>query len=152
MVGLALVAGLLGTVLYVAPGLIIQVGALFIRAIVVGTGLAWAVAIISLLIAGTATLAKYLIPGRRLRDQGVPMAVLAPAVVAAIVGFFVIPVMGAPLFFVATVYLIELIRVGRARAWPSTKASFVAVIMSVGIEFAAALLILGLWVLTVIIG
>jgi len=127
------------------------VGALLIWAAVDGGPIAWTVAIVALFIAGAATLAKYLIPGRKLKQAGVPTIVLAPATILAIVGFFVIPVIGAPIFFVAAVYLIELLRVGSSEAWPATKASVAAVAMSVGIEFAAALLILGVWTLTVLI-
>ena len=151
LVGLTLVAGLLGTVLFVFPGLLIQVGTLFTWAVVDGDPIVWAVAIVALLIAGAATLVKYLIPGRRLKRAGVPMIVLAPATVLAIVGFFMIPVLGAPLFFVASIYLIELLRVGSSEAWPATKASLGAVAMSVGIEFTAAFVILGVWVLAVLI-
>ena len=151
LVGLTLVAGLLGTVLFVFPGLLIQVGTLFTWAVVDGDPIVWAVAIVALLIAGAATLVKYLIPGRRLKRAGVPLIVLAPATVLAIVGFFMIPVLGAPLFFVASIYLIELLRVGSSEAWPATKASLGAVAMSVGIEFTAAFVILGVWVLAVLI-
>ncbi len=151
LVGLTLIAGLLGTVLFVFPGLLIQVGALLIWAVVDGDPIAWTVAIVGLLIAGGATVVKYLIPGRRLKQAGVPTIVLAPATLLAIVGFFVIPVIGPPIFFVAAVYLIELVRVGASQAWPTTKASVGAVAMSVGIEFAAALLILGVWVVAVLI-
>ena len=151
LVGLTLVAGLLGTVLFVFPGLLIQVGTLFTWAVVDGDPIVWAVAIVALLIAGAATLVKYLIPGRRLKRAGVPVIVLAPATVLAIVGFFMIPVLGAPLFFVASIYLIELLRVGSSEAWPATKASLGAVAMSVGIEFTAAFVILGVWVLAVLI-
>ena len=151
LVGLTLIAGLLGTVLFVFPGLLIQVAALFIWAVVDGDPIAWTVAIVALLIAGAATLVKYLIPGRRLKRAGVPMLVLAPATILAIVGFFMIPVLGAPLFFVASIYLIELFRVGSSEAWPATKASLGAVAMSVGIEFSAALLILGVWVVAVLL-
>ena len=151
LVGLTLVAGLLGTVLFVFPGLLIQVGTLFTWAVVDGDPIVWAVAIVALLIAGAATLVKYLIPGRRLKRAGVPLIVLAPATVLAIVGFFMIPVLGAPLFFVASIYLIELLRVGSSEAWPATKASLGAVAMSVGIEFTAAFVILGVLVLAVLI-
>lgn len=65
LVGLTLIGGLLGTVFFVFPGLLIQVGALFIWAVVDGDPIAWTVAIIAFLIAGAATLVKYLIPGRR---------------------------------------------------------------------------------------
>ncbi|MGI9609772.1 MAG: DUF456 domain-containing protein [Acidimicrobiia bacterium] len=150
LVGIVLIFGLLGTVAYVVPGLIIQLGALFLWALTEGGVVPWTVAIVSLLIAMTATIVKYLIPGRRLKEAGVPMVVLAPATLMAIVGFFAVPVIGAPIFFIGTVYLIELFRVGRKQAWPTTKASVAAFALSVGIEFAAALLILGIWVLSVI--
>ena len=151
LVGLVLIVGVLGTVLFVFPGLLLQLLAVFAWAAVDGSGIAWATAIICLAVAGLATVVKYLIPGKRLRSSGVPMLVLAPAVILALVGFFVIPVVGAPIFFVASIYLIELARVGPRQAWPTTKASVGAVAVSVGIEFAAALLILGLWVVAVVI-
>lgn len=146
LIGLGLLAGLLGTVLFVVPGLLIQVGSLLLWALFSEHWLPWMIAIIGVLIAITATFIKYLIPGKRLKDAGVPAIVLIPSTLLAIVGFFVIPVVGAPIFFVGAVYLIELIRVGANDAWPTTKASVSAVAMSVGIEFAAALLIFGLWV------
>lgn len=149
LIGLGLLVGLIGTVLFVFPGLLIQVGSLLVWAILADAWVPWVIAIIGALIAATATLIKYLIPGKRLKDAGVPAFVLLPSALLAIVGFFVIPVVGAPIFFVGAVYLIELIRVGASEAWPTTKASVAAVAMSVGIEFAAAFLILGLWVGTV---
>ena len=151
VVGLVLILGVLGTVLFVFPGLLLQLLAVFIWAAVDGSGVAWATAIASVIVVAAATVLKYLVPGKRMRSSGVPVAVLAPAVILAIVGFFVIPVIGAPIFFVAAVYLIELARVGPAEAWPTTKASVGAVAVSVGIEFAAALLILGLWALAVVL-
>ena len=150
LIGLVLIVGVLGTVLFVFPGLLLQLLAVFVWAAVDGSGVAWAVAIVSLFVAAGATVVKYLVPGKRMRSSGVPMAVLAPAVILAIVGFFVIPVVGAPIFFVASIYLIELVRVGPSQAWPTTKASVGAVALSVGIEFAAALIILGLWVVAVV--
>jgi len=61
------------------------------------------------------------------------------------VGFFVIPVVGLLVGFVAGIYLAELLRVGRARAWPSTGAALRAAGLSLLIELAAGLLAAVVW-------
>jgi hypothetical protein len=55
------------------------------------------------------------------------------------VGFFVIPVVGLVVGFVAGIYLSELARLGSAAAWPATKAALRAVGLAVLIELAAGL-------------
>ena len=62
-----------------------------------------------------------------------------------VVGFFVVPVIGAVLGFVLGVYLSELQRVGAGPAWPATKAALKAVGLSVLIELAAAVLAASVW-------
>ena len=64
----------------------------------------------------------------------------------AIIGFFAIPVVGAPIGFVMTIYVLTRIRVGREQAWPSTKAALKAIVHSVGIELAGGSLIALIWV------
>lgn len=63
------------------------------------------------------------------------------AVAVATVGLFVIPIFGAPLGFVLTIYVFERRRRGKAFAWPSTKTAIRAIITSTGIELAGALTI-----------
>jgi uncharacterized protein YqgC (DUF456 family) len=87
-----------------------------------------------------------LLPGRRMRDAGVPGRTLVAGGLLGIVGFFVVPVVGLLLGFVLGVYLAELARIGRARAWPSARHALTAVGWSILIELAAALLATAVWV------
>jgi hypothetical protein len=144
-IGLVIVAGLLGIVLPVLPGLALVVGAIFIWAFVEGTGTAWAVAVTALIIGGVGTFIKYSIPKRRLNESGVRNSTLVLATGVAIVGLFAIPVIGAPIGFVATIYLTERARGDGEHAWPRTKQSLRAVATSIGIELAAGLIIAALW-------
>lgn len=61
------------------------------------------------------------------------------------VGFFVVPVVGLPLFFVVAVYLCELARVGATNAWPSSLAAIRAAALSYGIEIATGLALAVAW-------
>jgi hypothetical protein len=123
------------------PGLTLQVLAVGIWAMVESSVPGWVVFGIVLAVAIAATVLKYLFPGRRLREAGIPGWLLLVAVLIAIVGLFVIPVVGAPIGFVVTVYAFERARRGRERAWPSTKMALRAVLMSIGIELAGGFLI-----------
>ena len=83
---------------------------------------------------------KYAVPGRNLQRQGVPNRTLVAGAVLGVVGFFVVPVIGLPLGFVTGIYLVELQRLGRERAWPATKAALRAVGLAILIELTAAVL------------
>ena len=98
----------------------------------------WATLSAVLLVAVAATVLKYLHPGRRLRAAGIPHWLLLVAATAAVAGFFVIPVIGAPLAFVVSIYLFERRRRGKQAAWPSTKSALGAIATSIGIELAGA--------------
>ena len=69
----------------------------------------------------------------------------------AIVGFFVIPVIGMFIGFVVGVYAAERARVGAAGAWPSTKAALRAVGVSILVELVAAFLAVATWVVGVVL-
>lgn len=150
LVGLVLLVGVAGTVLPVLPGLALEIGAVFIWALIEATPLAWLTAAAALVMAAAGTVVKYLIPGRRLKAAGIPRITLYFAGGLAIVGFFVVPVVGAPLGFVLGTYLAERRRVGAGQAWPSTTRSLQAVALSVGIELTAGLVVFGLWLAVVL--
>ena len=98
-------------------------------------------------------MAKYLLPGRRLREAGVPYRTLALGGVLGAIGFFVIPVVGLFLGFVLGVYLGELGRFGdRAQAWPATKQALGAVGWSILIELATGLLAAAVWIGGLVLG
>ncbi|MEZ5095217.1 MAG: DUF456 domain-containing protein [Nocardioides sp.] len=93
---------------------------------------------------------KYAWPGKRLK-QTVPTRTLVIGALGAVAGFFVIPIVGALAGFPVGVYVAERIRVGPADAWPSTKAALKAVGASILIEFIAALLATGVWLVGVVL-
>ncbi len=148
----AIIAGLFGIVLPFLPGLLLILGAVFLWAIAEGTPLAWAVAILALAVGVAGTVVKYLIPGRKLKESGLPTSTMVLAIAVAIVGLFVIPVVGAPIGFVLTIFVAERIRVGSEQAWPATKTALGAVAASIGIELAAGLIIAALWFGAVLFG
>jgi len=140
------VIGLGGIILPVLPGLLLQVGAIAFWAFEESSGVGWAIAGLTLAIALTATVIKYARPGRRLRDAGVAYWVLALSVLAGVIGFFAIPVVGAVIGFVLALYVFERARVGGGQAWPSTKTALTAIAQSIGIELTAGFVIVAIFV------
>jgi uncharacterized protein YqgC (DUF456 family) len=138
--GLAILVGLVGVLLPLLPGSLLIAVALVVWALSVGTGTAWTAAAVGCAVLLLGVVVKYAVPGRNLQRQGVPNRTLVAGAVLGVVGFFVIPVVGLPLGFVAGIYLVELQRLGRERAWPATKAALRAVGLAVLIELTAAVL------------
>lgn len=141
LAGIAVLVGLVGIVVVLLPGLTLQVIAVAVWAFEKSTTTGWIVLGLVVGLALSASVSKYLYPGRRLKEAGVPGWLLLVAVVVAIVGLFVIPVVGAPIGFVLTIYVFERVRKGKERAWPSTKSALKAVLQSIGIELAGGFFI-----------
>lgn len=145
VVGLAILVGLVGIVVPLLPGSALVGVAVLGWAFSVGTLEAWIYAALAIALLVVGTVVKYAVPGRRLRADGVPTRTLVLGGVLAVVGFFVVPVVGLVLGFVLGVYLAELQRVGSGAAWPSTKSAVKAVGLSLLIELAAALGAAAIW-------
>jgi uncharacterized protein len=144
-IGLLIVVSLFGIVVPVLPGLVLEVGVIFVWALLEGGSVAWGVAITALVLAGIGTFIKYSIPKRQLNEVGIPNRTLLIATAVAIVGLFAIPVAGAPIGFVMAIYVFERLRVGPEKAWPATKTSLGAIATSIGIELATGLVIAAVW-------
>jgi len=111
----------------------------------------WVVLAVATVLAATGFLLQYLVPGRRLRTAGVSTSTILVAAAVAVVGFFVVPVVGAFLGFALGIYLMERIRLGaHPPAWRSTRAALTAIALSVGIELVTALAIASTWVVAVL--
>jgi uncharacterized protein YqgC (DUF456 family) len=150
---LLIAIGMVGIVVPVIPGLLLCLAAVFIWALDAGTTLGWWVFGVSavLYLAGVAL--QYAVPGRRMREAGVRRSTLVLAVLLAIVGFFVIPVVGALVGFVLGIFLVELSSShDRTAAWASTRAALRAVFLSMGIELLAAVAIAVTWVAGLLLG
>ena len=144
---LLIVVGLVGIVVPVLPGLLLVLGGVLLWALMEGSTTAWVVFGASALVAVVGYVLQYTLPGRRMRERGVSGSTLALAVLFGIVGFFVVPVVGAIIGFVLGIFVVETGRSrDRAQAWERTKHALVAVLHSMGIELAAGLVIAALYV------
>ena len=150
LVALVILLGLVGIVVPVLPGSILILGAVLVWAISDGSGTAWTVFALATTLLMIGAVVKYVVPGRGLRASGVPNRSIVLGGLLGLVGFFVVPVVGLPLGFLAGVYLSETRRVGRHLAWPSTVAAMKAVGLSVLVELIAGLLAAGVWVFGVL--
>jgi uncharacterized protein YqgC (DUF456 family) len=149
LVGLAMAAGLVGVLVPVIPGLLlIWAAGLWWTIADGGGGVRWTVLglLTALLIVGTVT--KYVLPARSAAARGAPATSLVAGAAGAVVGFFVIPVVGLLIGFVVGIYLAEQVRLrdGR-RAWVSTRAALVALGIALLIELTAGVLMVGVWLL-----
>lgn len=144
--GLLVLLGVVGVLVPVLPGGLLIGLTLLGWAVAVGTGQAWTTAVVGCAVLLVGAVVKYAVPGRRLQRQGVPNRTILAGAGLGVVGFFVVPVLGLPLGFVAGIYLAELQRLGRERAWPATTAALRAVGLAVLIELTAALLAAGVFV------
>jgi uncharacterized protein len=149
---LLILIGLAGIVVPVLPGLGLILGGVLVWALVEGSSLAWGIFALSVVVTVAGYVLQYTLPGRRMRERGVSSSTLLLAVAFGVVGFFVVPVVGAILGFVLGIFVVEL---GRSRngsqAWIRTKHALVAVLHSMGIELAAGLVVTGLYVAGVLV-
>ena len=147
LVALAILVGLAGTIVPILPGALLVAGAIIVWAVVTGGTTAWAIAIGAVAIIGVGQLLKYLIPGKQMKASGVPNWVLIVGGVGAVIGFFVIPVVGLVIGFIAGVFLAEAIRLKTFKdAWPTTVQAMKSAGWSVLIEFGTCLLAAAVWV------
>jgi uncharacterized protein YqgC (DUF456 family) len=143
--GLLILVGLFGIVVPVLPGTVLVALALLVWATEQGSWEAWATFAVATGLLLTGQLLKYAVPGRRLK-AAVPTSTLVVGGVAAIVGFFVIPVVGVLVGFPVGVYAAERVRLGGGGAWQSTRAALTAMGWSILIEMVAALAATLVWI------
>jgi uncharacterized protein YqgC (DUF456 family) len=153
LIALVMIVGIVGVLVPVLPGLVL----------IWAAGMAWVwldgagparitvgVLLTLLLLAGT--VAKYALPARSATGAGAPLSTLVLGAVGAVVGFFVIPVVGIVVGGVGAVFLAELSRLRDARtAWQSTWAVLRAVGIGMLVELATAVLMLGTWTAAVLL-
>jgi uncharacterized protein len=151
-VGLVILVGLIGIAVPVLPGLLVVWAAVLLWATELRTTTGWVVLAIATTLALSGFLLQYLLPGRRMAKAGVTTSSTVAGAVLALVGFFVIPVVGAFLGFPLGIYLAERIKLGtHAGAWASTTQALRAIALSMGIELSTGLAIAGTWVVGVML-
>lgn len=146
LVGLAIMVGLVGVVVPVLPGAVLVWAAILVWALVTKTTLGWLVLAVATVSVGTTQVVKYVIPDRRLRAGGVPRRSIVIGGLLALVGFFVIPVVGLVLGFLAGVYLSERQRLREHdAAWRGTILAAKAAGVSILVELAGTLVAALAW-------
>jgi len=151
LVAVGIAVGLVGVVVPLLPGALLAWAAIVVWGFTIGTATGWAVVGVATVVIAAGQIVKYTIPGRGLRTAGVPNRSLVVGGLVAIVGFFVVPVVGVFLGFVLGVYASEVQRVGPQTAWPSTKAALRAVGVSMLLELTSTLLAAAVWIFGVTI-
>ena len=147
---LAMLVGTVGIVVPVLPGLFLVWGATLVWALERQDGPGWLVLGVATVLYAVGLVAQYLLPGRRMRSAGVQGWIVAVALVVAVLGFFVVPVVGAPLGFVLAIYLLERVKHHEhAAAWRATAQAIRAVALNIGIELATAFAIIATWAVAV---
>jgi uncharacterized protein YqgC (DUF456 family) len=150
LAGLAIAVGLVGILVPVLPGSVLIVAGVLASAAAAGTGAAWLVFGLAAAIVVAGAVVKYVVPSRRLGVVGIPASTQLAGGVLGLVGFFVVPVIGLVLGFIAGVYLAELRRVGSGQAWPSTWHALKAAGLAILIELAAGVAAAAVWVAGVV--
>nr|WP_218861343.1 DUF456 domain-containing protein [Nocardioides panzhihuensis] len=141
--------GIAGIIVPVLPGGALLVAAAILGwAIWLGESTGWVVFGISAAFIAIGLVTKYAIPGKHLKDSGMPLSTQIVGAVLAIVGFFVIPVVGVFVGFPVGVFLAELRRHGgnAGDAWASTWIALKAVGLFILIDAVAATLATITWV------
>jgi uncharacterized protein len=150
---LVMLVGVVGVLVPFLPGLVL----------VWAAGIAWvwfdghgpAHLFVGLVLTGllaVGIVAKYVLPARSASGAGAPKSTLLVGAAGAVVGFFVIPVVGLVVGGVAAVYLAELARLqDLGLAWRSTWAVLRGIGIGMLVELTAALLMVGVWTLAVLV-
>jgi uncharacterized protein YqgC (DUF456 family) len=153
LVGLVLVLGLCGVLVPGAPGSWLVWAAVLWWALYDPRPVAWAVLVGSTMVLLLSLLVRWALPPRRLRASGATPRMGVYAGTGALLGFVLLPVIGAVPGFMAGVYLHERLRLGRhAEAMAALRTTMNAGGSSVLAELFACLLITAGWLVAVVWG
>lgn len=139
IVGLAMLVGCIGIIVPVLPGSILIAIAALVWAVVIGTTTGWVTLAVILLLVGIGMAASWVLTGRRLKARQIPNSSLLIAAVCAFIGFFVIPVVGLFVGFIAGLYLAEYRRLKDPKeSWESSWTAIKALGIGIIVEFCCA--------------
>jgi uncharacterized protein len=139
----ALVVAAVGILVPVLPGTFLALGALLVWTIATGGAVAWGAFGVMALVIGAGQVLKYLLPHKSLTAAGVPGRSILIGGLAAIVGFFLIPVVGLIVGFIAGLYVAEHARLrdwtlAKESTWAAMKATGFSILIELGALMAAA--------------
>jgi len=149
--GCLLAVAAIGTVYPLLPGSLLAIVTLIAWAWIIGSPVAWAAAVIGALIAAVGWSASAVLTGRKLKQQQIPKRSIAVAMVSAVAGMFLIPVVGLFVGFGVGLLASEYVR---RRDFRASLASSVETLKATGfgilVEFGMVCLAGSVWMIGVI--
>jgi hypothetical protein len=148
LTAIVMVVGLAGTVLPILPGVWLIWAASIVYGLVDGFGFGGWVAMALITIGALAgTGAGIYLPQRRATAVGVPWWGQLLATVLAVIGLFVVPIVGAPLGFVVGIFLTSLVHTNAlSAARSSTAATLRSIVLASVVQFAAGVAMVLVWI------
>jgi len=151
LLGLVIAVGVVGVLVPVLPGTALVAAAVLVWTIQGRTTGYWVFGLAALGLLVLGTVVKYAVPGRHLKQSGMPARTQLIGALVGVLGFFLVPVVGVVIGFVLGIYLAERARLGAAAAGPSTRQAMRAVGLAILIELAAAVLAGVTWLVGVVV-
>lgn len=152
LLGLLMFAGLVGVVVPALPGLLLIAGAGLAWALADPHPARWIVALVLVVLAVGATVAATILPARRASAAGAPRSALVAGVAGMVLGFFVIPVVGALVGFPAGIFVAERVRLrDGAAARAATIATLKGAALGIGIQLVAGVAMIAIWAAAVLL-
>lgn len=147
VVGLIMLVGLAGTLIPILPGLALIWAAGVLYGLLVGFGpVGWGVMVVLSLALVVSVVKGVLVPRRMAEGKGVSGWSQLVAFIGAVIGFFVIPVIGLVVGALVGLLVAEYLNHGAwAPAWEATVAVAKGFGLSVLIDLALGLAMLSLW-------
>ncbi|MFI6876424.1 DUF456 domain-containing protein [Streptomyces sp. NPDC050400] len=147
LVGAVMALGVCGVLVPGVPGSWLVWAAVAVWALRDPSGLAWGVLVGATVVLLASQVLRWQLPPRRLRQAGATRKLALWMGLGAVVGFCVVPVIGAIPGFVGGIYVAERLRLGgHGDAAASTRTAMRAGGSSMLAELFACLLIVGAWV------
>ena len=151
LVALAMAVGILGTLLPILPGLGLIWLAALAFGLIEGFGpVGWTAMVIITAIGVAGIAAAVRVPQRAAAAGGIGGRGQLLAFGLAIVGFFVIPVVGAGVGFVGGIYLMAR-RQSPERAWAITRSTLRALVIAAGLQFVAGIAMAATWLIWAVV-
>ncbi|MGX9899356.1 DUF456 domain-containing protein [Arthrobacter sp. SA17] len=154
--GLAILVGVAGTVIPVLPGGILIALSLLAWAIWGGAGAGgWVVFGIGMVFVLAGMAASAVLTGRKLREHSIPNRSVVVGLILAVVGMFLIPIVGLFVGFAVGLLLSEYHRTRNFRtavttSWAALKATGLGILVEFGLAcLAASTWLIGVWVAAV---
>lgn len=149
--GLLLVVSALGTIFPVLPGSLLTIGTLLGWGWLLGSGASWWAAGLGMAIALLGWSASAVLTGKKLKEHQIPKGSILFAVVGAIAGAFLIPVIGMFVGFAVGLFAGESVRRREVSgALGSSWAALKAMGLGIVVEFGCVLLASSIWVIGLI--